>query len=405
MIKKAALSIVLLCLVLFPRVFSLDSPGGQSRATEVYKAGPIRLTPDPAFGKTTDWNLLFYDLFNDLAVAPDGSIFIAGSRQHKVFKFDPRGNLVKTFGQKGQGPGDFNSPDNLSVLDGKYLVVGQYATDRKISLFDLDGNFKRILTTERPAYYPVALREGKIAYIAFNYRGESPTAMKKIDSVVIRSIDSPRETEVAKFTYNLQQIMMRQGGSISFGDNIGGATFIAATKEGNLLVGNSLQTSLEVFSPEGAKLASADLALEPIPVTKDYRTKYKKYVLDELRKDSRYSEGQFKWQLEQLENASFDHLFSDRLPLYREVLTDAEGNILVFRKTDCMGECPILIRVYSPDGKFICETEVQEESFGLTVDPRRKNMVFGSAGLIAMVEVKDAEEFELRLIKVNYRAY
>jgi len=39
----------------------------------------------------------------------------------------------------------------------------------------------------------------------------------------------------------------------------------------------------------------------------------------------------------------------------------------------------------------------------LAVDPRQKNMVFGRTGLIAMVEVKDAEDFELRLIRVNYR--
>ena len=36
-------------------------------------------------------------------------------------------------------------------------------------------------------------------------------------------------------------------------------------------------------------------------------------------------------------------------------------------------------------------------------DPRIRNMSFTRQGLIAMVEVKDAEEFEPRLIKVAYR--
>lgn len=49
-----------------------------------------------------------------------------------------------------------------------------------------------------------------------------------------------------------------------------------------------------------------------------------------------------------------------------------------------------------------CETEIQEGRFGLTVDPRQKNMIFGRDGLIAMVEVKNAEEYELRVIRVNY---
>jgi hypothetical protein len=36
------------------------------------------------------------------------------------------------------------------------------------------------------------------------------------------------------------------------------------------------------------------------------------------------------------------------------------------------------------------------------VDPRGKSAAFGPDGLIAMVEVKDAEEFELRVIRVKY---
>ncbi len=59
--------------------------------------------------------------------------------------------------------------------------------------------------------------------------------------------------------------------------------------------------------------------------------------------------------------------------------------------------------VASTWGKFICEMEIQEGPLGLTVDSRQKSMVFGRDGLIAMVEVKDAEEFELRVIRVNYK--
>jgi hypothetical protein len=107
--------------------------------------------------------------------------------------------------------------------------------------------------------------------------------------------------------------------------------------------------------------------------------------------------------VKQLENASIDHVFADHIPLYRKVSVDAEGNILVFKKTECLAGCPILMRVYSPEGKFICETELQEGAFDLDVDPRGKSAAFGPDGLIAMVEVKDAEEFELRVIRVNYK--
>jgi hypothetical protein len=59
--------------------------------------------------------------------------------------------------------------------------------------------------------------------------------------------------------------------------------------------------------------------------------------------------------------------------------------------------------VYSPEGKFVCEAEILEGAFSLAVDNRIKNMSFGGGGLLAMVEVKDAEDPELRLIRVNHR--
>lgn len=400
---RTALSVLGLSLASSLLLLASGPPAGQSPAADVYKAGPIRLDPDPAFGKNTNWNSLFFNLFCDLTVAPDGSVFVASSREHKIYKFDPRGSLVKAFGQKGQGPGDLNNPGDLSVLDGKYLVVGEYATSLRISLFDLEGKFDRILATKRPSYHPVALREGKIAYIVFNYRGEGPGATRKIESVVIRGIDGPREIKVAEYTFCLGMIMLRPQGSMSFGDGLGGGTFIAATKDGNLLVGNSLQPRLDLFSPEGTKISTIDLGLDPVPVTKEYRALYKDFNLGEMRRNSSNSQGQPKEMLKQVENASFDHLFAEVLPLYREILVDAEGNLLVFRKTECLGDCPILVRVYSPEGKLVCETEILEGPFGLAVDTRIKNMSFGSGGLVAMVEVKNAGDFELRLIRVNHR--
>jgi hypothetical protein len=401
-IRNAALFVVGLVLVLSTVFPSSVPPSGQSRLLDVYKAGPIRLDPDPAFGKSTEWNLLFFNPFCDLAAAPDGGFFIAGSREQKVFKFDARGSLVKSFGQKGQGPGDFNMPGELSVLDGKYLVVGEYALSCRISLFDLDGKFNRVLTTKSPPFFPIALRDGKVAYIVHRYRREDTDATKDIQSVVIRAIDNPREIAVVEQNFNMASIRLGANGSIGFGDQSAGAMYIAATREGNLLVGDSLEGRLEVYSPEGVKLSTIDLGLEPIPVTREYRSRYRDHQLAETRREHG-SDKSFEEQLKQIENASFDHLFSDHLPFYHEILADAEGNILVFKRTDCLGGCPIVIRVYSPEGRFVCETELQEGAFGLTVDRRIKNMAFGLDGLVAMVEVKDAEEYELRVIRVNYK--
>jgi hypothetical protein len=374
---------------------------GQKGLQDTYKSGPIHLKQDPEYGKNTDWNSLFYHLFCDLTVAPDGSLFIASSRQHSIFKFDPEGTPIKSFGQKGQGPGDFNSPGDLSVLDGKFLVVGEYALSHRISLFDLEGNFKKLLKTDRPPYRPVALRDGKIAYIVHNYRGEGQSDRKKIESVIIRDVNNDREVLVAEFTFNMASLMVGQG-SISFGDATSGDFFIASSNEGDLIVGNSLHPFLDVYSPEGSKISTIPLDIKPVPVTKELISEYKKYHIERMGRNSRLSQDQIQDMQKRLKKASWDHLFSGNLPLYREILVDSEGNILVFTKTDSLEECPVVLRVYSREGDFVCETELVEGPFSLTVDSRINNMYFAQSGLIAMVEVKDAKEFELRVIKVAF---
>ena len=366
-----------------------------------YKSGPIRLEQNPEFGRNTDWNSLFYHRFCDLAVAHDGSIFIASSRQHKIFKFDPDGNLIKSFGQEGQGPGDFNMPGDLSVLDGKFLVVGDNPRWHRISFFDLEGNFKKILKTSRPPFRPIALRDGKVAYIVHHYRGEGPKDRRKIESVVIRDVNSDREVKVAEFTFNMTSIRMEQG-SIGFGDATSGGLFFASSHEGNLIVGNSLHPFFDVFSPDGKKISTVRLNIKPIPVSKQLISEYKKYHIDQFSQDSSLSKDQTQEMMKRLKKASWDHLFEENLPFFLEILVDEEGNLLVFRRTNCLEDCPIFIQVYSPRGEFICETELEEGLFKLAVDPRIKNMCFTAHGLFAMVEVKDAAEFELRVIKVAF---
>ncbi|UCH92229.1 MAG: 6-bladed beta-propeller, partial [Candidatus Aminicenantes bacterium] len=71
---------------------------------EHYKKGAIVIKGDAGFGEGNDWEGLFYDSYKDMVVARDGSIFVANSRTHNVFKFDKQGKLLKKIGRRGKGP-------------------------------------------------------------------------------------------------------------------------------------------------------------------------------------------------------------------------------------------------------------------------------------------------------------
>ena len=53
----------------------------------------------------------------------DSNLYVLDRMEHTVFKFSPEGKLIQTFGQKGQGPGDFQNPHLLAYTPQGRLVV------------------------------------------------------------------------------------------------------------------------------------------------------------------------------------------------------------------------------------------------------------------------------------------
>lgn len=136
---------------------------------DIYRQGELKLISAENFGAETKWDNPSLYKITSIAVAMDGSIFAAVSKQHKIFKFDNNGKVLFQFGQKGQGPSDLLYPGNLSILDNKYLVVCEYASNRRISIFNLNGKFLKIIRTSYPVISAVALKNNKIAVLTTFY--------------------------------------------------------------------------------------------------------------------------------------------------------------------------------------------------------------------------------------------
>jgi len=79
----------------------------------------------------------------DLAIAPDRCFFVSdGYGNSKVHKYSPEGVLLKSWGEPGDGPGQFNLVHSVWV-DTQYNVYICDRENRRIQIFDGDGNFLR----------------------------------------------------------------------------------------------------------------------------------------------------------------------------------------------------------------------------------------------------------------------
>jgi streptogramin lyase len=87
------------------------------------------------------------DTFNspsDVLVAPNGDIFVSdghgGDTNARIAKFSKDGTLIKAWGRKGSGPGEFNVPHRLAMDSSGRLFVADRSNNR-IQVFDQDGKF------------------------------------------------------------------------------------------------------------------------------------------------------------------------------------------------------------------------------------------------------------------------
>ena len=98
-------------------------------------------------GQPGDWNEQTQSHFlnqpNDTAIGPAGDIFVVqghGIGDPRVVRFDKTGKFIRSWGGKGKGPGQFDIAHSI-VIDANALVYVADRQNRRIQVFDVDGNF------------------------------------------------------------------------------------------------------------------------------------------------------------------------------------------------------------------------------------------------------------------------
>jgi streptogramin lyase len=86
----------------------------------------------------------------DVTWDPQGDIFISdGYINSRVAKYDKNGDWVKQWGDRGTKQGEFNTPHSIaSDANGNIYVADR--GNRRIQVFDPDGNFVREITIDVP---------------------------------------------------------------------------------------------------------------------------------------------------------------------------------------------------------------------------------------------------------------
>jgi hypothetical protein len=299
----------------------------------------IKIVPDPAFGQGVAWDTIFsQSLDKSLAILPDGSFYRGSNQEGKVYKFDATGKIVKSFGRKGQGPGDLMGIGALDVLDEKTLVVIEGA--RSLSLFDLDGNYVKKRPLNGTTWAMAALHNGKVALVREISAGPDPKWFKGRYSVLLLDVESGTEKEIASFDYEAPrgEFFIR----ITQFDRY---VRLAKTGPDTLVMAFPSSPEILLYSLDGEKRGSFKLDIEPVKFTWDILS----FVMD-LDHDEK---GRQMMNLNKSKVA-----LPEYLPYHLGIAGDSEGRVVVHENGFARKTRQASFRLYTQDGKLLSVNKI-----------------------------------------------
>jgi len=209
----------------------------------------IRLELLEMLGDEKDDNYLFY---GPDAIASDkqGNIYVLDSKNFRVQVFDGRHRFLRSFGRRGQGPGDFGRPECIDLDEAGNVYVGDPGNGR-IGIFDPSGTWLRAIRISATNIVFRVLKNGDI--LLRNPSLDGGRGLKEGQVPLFRVLDG-------------QGTLKRQIGQGIFFTRPpfttgGNRSLMTADEQGNAYMAFLFQNRIDKYSPEGRQIYSADRIL------------------------------------------------------------------------------------------------------------------------------------------------
>lgn len=165
---------LLLVVVAVAGIGSAVSACGESSSTRGDRSlEPDRYTATARFGEVFEEkrefrleepDTLVVSELSTLAIGPRGTVVVPDAQAHQVRLYDDRGNLQRTLGRQGEGPGEYENPVDAAFDGDGYLYVSD-GPNQRVTRYTPAFRYDTIIPVTDAMYlYPlVGLHEGFVA--------------------------------------------------------------------------------------------------------------------------------------------------------------------------------------------------------------------------------------------------
>ena len=220
--------------------------------TPIFGEEVFSLEEELSIGDAEEREEYIFSDIRDIAVDEESRIYILDSKESHIRVFDKNGEYIKTIGEKGQGPGEFQLPSSLQITLQNEIVVNDSAA-RKLHFFALDGNYLRAVSQTKMGFFsdPKVDSEGNIIASYMIADKEVTYVLKKFNPQ-LGEIFTIFSTEVLKYP-NLNPFFPR--------------CYWEITKENNLIWGFPDKYELHIINSEGKPFRKIIREYDPIKIT------------------------------------------------------------------------------------------------------------------------------------------
>ncbi len=231
----------------------------------------LKLTEELCLGKETkDENYMFSEL-NSVQVDDHGNIYTLDSKEILVKVYDKNGKHLRTFGKKGQGPGEFQSLRRMFIAEGEKLTF-QDTRNKRFSYYSLNGE---------------CLKE--TSYGKWNLGRVQADSQKYIYGETIAIDETGTKQKIVKFDPQFNQISELAYLEIKMMPPSINAMptrfFFMITKEDNFIWVVTSKYELNVINSKREKIKKIVKNYNPVKITDAEKERLKERIGDSLPQD------------------------------------------------------------------------------------------------------------------------
>lgn len=223
----------------------------------MYGEDVFEIEEELSIGKAASREEYMFQQIRYIAVDEEENIYILDRKAGDLKVFDKKGSFVRTIGQKGQGPGEFNLPGQVFIISKRELWVYDDGS-RAFSLFTLDGGSIKSINASKADGLEVRIdSKGNFTFATMIYSDETGYLSYGLD-IYDNNLN---------FLKRLESI---PGPIDHRGRNLFSPLFSWAIDcDDNIVYGYQKEYKLKVFSPDGNLVKMIAKEYKPVKITKE----------------------------------------------------------------------------------------------------------------------------------------